>query len=298
MRRITCAAFFPVMHLAFPQSNFTFSLAAFLVASLSAAVPNESPVTTSTPMAEHTFFDWNALPPKPTPVGLRRDVFDAPTATFARFESHISTLRPGLASHAPHQHPQEEIIILKEGSLIVHLNGREVPLDTGGIAFFAANDWHAVRNAGANPATYWVINVATAATAAAPKTPAAESAAPEKLRSGVFRWDSLNAQPTPRGARRDIVNASTVTFHDLSLHATTLNAGETPHAPHRHADEEIIVVKEGTLEATVDGTTRSCSAGSLFFFASNQLHGLKNIGSMPATYYVLRIVAKKPEPSS
>lgn len=241
-------------------------------------------------MNEHTFFDWNALAPKPTPVGLRRNVFDAPTATFARFESHISTLRPGLASHAPHQHPQEEIIIVKEGSLIVHLNDRELPLDTGGVAFFAANDWHAVRNAGDGPATYWVFNVATAATAVAPKTPAAQSASPEKLRSGVYRWDSLVVQPTPRGARRDIASASTVTFDNLSLHATTLNSGETPHAPHQHSDEEIIILKEGTLEVTVGGTTRSCGAGSVFFFASNQLHGLKNIGPRQATYYVLRIV--------
>lgn len=286
------------MHFAFLRSPFAFSLIASVTLSLSAATQSESPASSSTPMTAHTFFDWNALTPKPTPVGLRRDVFDAPTATFVRFESHVSTLRPGLASHAPHQHPQEEIIILKEGSLMVHLNGREVPLDTGGIAFFASNDWHAVRNSGEGPATYWVINVATADTAAAPKTPAAESAAPEKLRSGVFRWDSLAAQPTARGARRDIVNASTVTFHNLSLHATTLNPGETPHAPHRHVDEEIIVIKEGTLEATVDGITRACSGGSIFFFASNQLHGLKNIGTAPATYYVLRIVSQHAAPSS
>lgn len=241
-------------------------------------------------MPEHTFFDWNTLAAKPTPVGLRRDVFDGPTATFVRFESHISTLRPGLASHAPHQHPQEEIIVLKEGSLTVHLNGRELPLDTGGVAFFAANDWHAVRNSGDTPATYWVFNVATEATAKAPKTPAVESGGPGKLRSTTYKWEALKVQPTPRGARRDIVSSPTVTFRDLSLHATTLNPGETPHAPHRHSDEEIIVVKEGSVEATVDGVTRSAGPGSIFFFGSNQLHGLKNIGSAPATYYVLRIV--------
>lgn len=274
-------------------SRFVLSLAGLIILPLSGAT-SEPIASSATAMTEHTFFDWNALAPKPTPVGLRRDVLDAPTTTFARFESHISTLRPGLASHAPHQHPQEELIIVKEGSLIVHLNGRELPLDTGGIAFFAANDWHAVRNAGEGPATYWVFNVATAATAAAPQTPAAQSAAPEKLRSQVFRWDSLAAQPTPRGARRDIASASTVTFQNLSLHATTLNAGETPHAPHRHPDEEIIIIKEGSLEATVDGVTRSCGAGSIFFFASNQLHGLKNIGSTSATYYVLRIVTTPP----
>lgn len=283
---------------ALSRSHFLRSLPLMVLAplALSAAPASESSVPTAPPMTEHTFFDWNALAPKPTPVGLRRDVFDAPTATFVRFESHISTLRPGLASHAPHQHPQEEIIILKEGSLVVHINGREFPLAAGGIAFFAANDRHAVRNAGDTPATYWVFNVATAATALAPKIPAAESASPEKLRSGVFSWESLAAQPTPRGARRDIVTAPTVTFHNLSLHATTLNPGETPHAPHRHADEEIIIVKEGTLEATVDGVTRSCGTGSIFFFGSNKLHGLKNIGTAPATYYVLRIVSQ-PSPS-
>jgi hypothetical protein len=39
------------------------------------------------------------------------------------------------------------------------------------------------------------------------------------------------------------------------MHITTLNPGEVPHAPHKHADEEVLCLKEGTLEAFEDGQT-------------------------------------------
>ena len=40
----------------------------------------------------------------------------------------------------------------------------------------------------------------------------------------------------------------TATLDELEIHITTLNKGETPHAPHQHPDEELVIVKEGTVE--------------------------------------------------
>src|SRR5215831_20007097 len=54
---------------------------------------------------------------KPTKTGQRRDVFDAPTPTLDKFHCHVTTLNPGENTGPLHRHPQEEIVIVKEGTL-------------------------------------------------------------------------------------------------------------------------------------------------------------------------------------
>ena len=66
---------------------------------------------------------------------------------------------------------------------------------------------------------------------------------------------------------------------------------EAPHAPHTHAEEELVIIKEGTLEAMQAGKTRRLGPGAVIFQASNQLHGVKNVGETLATYYVVRWAA-------
>ena len=108
------------------------------------------------------------------------------------------------------------------------------------------------------------------------------------MRSRVFDWTAMTATPTQVGARRDVVRAATATLDELEIHITTLNPGETPHAPHRHPAEELIVVKEGTVESLVDGEQRRVGPGSIIFQASNQLHTIRNVGDVPATYHVIQ----------
>ena len=35
-------------------------------------------------------------------------------------------------------------------------------------------------------------------------------------------------------------------------HVSTLPVGQSPHPPHKHPDEEIVIIKEGTVEALVE----------------------------------------------
>src|SRR5258708_4223825 len=69
------------------------------------------------PLMRSRIFDSPKIKPEQTKVGERREVFDAPTATLERFASHITTLNPGQAPHPAHKHPEEELMILKEGTL-------------------------------------------------------------------------------------------------------------------------------------------------------------------------------------
>jgi quercetin dioxygenase-like cupin family protein len=280
------------------RHNLLFALAvAPVVATLS--VMGQAP-TAVTPPAKlgSTVFRSETLTARPTGVGVRRDVVDQPTATFERFECHISTLNAGNMSHPPHRHPQEEFIIIKEGTLDVFINGQVQRVGPGSLFFFASNDLHNVTNAGDTPATHLVFNLTTAATHAVRVQAAADSAAQDKLRSTVFDWDKLAVKATKTGERREIVDSPTVTCAKFECHVTTLNPGEIPHAAHHHPDEELVIVKEGLMEVTINGVTQRAGPGSIIFYASNDEHGMKNAGTTTATYHVVRLVtAATPKPA-
>ena len=109
-------------------------------------------------------FDWAKTIAKPTLVGAVRDLVRAPTATLDELEMHVTTLNPGLASHPPHQHPNEELVIIREGDVEVLSGGVWKRAGPGSIVFNASNSPHALRNVGNGPTTYHVINWKTAAT--------------------------------------------------------------------------------------------------------------------------------------
>lgn len=98
-----------------------------------------------------------------TNSGRSRAILRAPTATLEELESHITTLAPGEDSHPPHRHPQEEMVVLKEGTLEARLEGRVTTVEAGGVVFLASNEEHSVRNVGTSPATYYVIQWKTKA---------------------------------------------------------------------------------------------------------------------------------------
>lgn len=111
----------------------------------------------------------------------------------------------------------------------------------------------------------------------------------QQMLSSIHNFLRTPANPTPVGEVRPFFDSRTATLERLECHATTLNAGQAPHPPHRHPEEELILVREGTLEANLNGVKHELPAGSVFFIAPQDLHGLKNVGTTRATYFVVRI---------
>jgi len=107
------------------------------------------------------------------------------------------------------------------------------------------------------------------------------------LKSTVFDWNSFPVRTTDVGVSRQVVRQRTLTLDELEMHVTTLNPGLASHPPHRHANEELLILKEGTLEALVDGQWKKVGPGSIVFQASNSCHGVRNVGTRPATYHIV-----------
>ncbi len=99
----------------------------------------------------------------------------------------------------------------------------------------------------------------------------------------------LARDPDGGWRKHPIFRGPTPTFRDLSVHASVLEAGHTPHPPHVHPEEEILLVLSGRVEivfADETGETRreALDPGAFVYHAANARHTITNPGPEPATY--------------
>ena len=107
--------------------------------------------------------------------------------------------------------------------------------------------------------------------------------------STMFPFDKMPVQTSDQGEVRPVLKGKLATGESVEVHQTTLLPGATLHLPHRHLHSEMCLIREGTVEVTVNGTSTRMGSGSVAFFHSNDEHGIKNLGTTPAIYFIVNI---------
>ena len=74
-------------------------------------------------------------------------------------EMHQTVLGPGTASHPPHKHVHDELMIVLDGTLETYVEGKTEIAEKGAIILYASNQMHRVRNPGNVPARYYVVEL-------------------------------------------------------------------------------------------------------------------------------------------
>jgi quercetin dioxygenase-like cupin family protein len=99
------------------------------------------------------------------------------------------------------------------------------------------------------------------------------------LTSFIKPYSELPVKQNGQNESRSILNGVTHSGDHLEVHETTLAPGGSPHPPHRHEHEELLLMMSGTLAVTIEGGAA--------FFHSNELHGARNPGTEKAQYFVV-----------
>ena len=73
----------------------------------------------------------------------------------------------------------------------------------------------------------------------------------------------------------------------------TLPAGKSPHDPHTHPEEEVMIIESGHGEILCDGKTTKIGPGSVMYTAPNAQHGITNTGDEPIVFYFVKWESRK-----
>jgi mannose-6-phosphate isomerase-like protein (cupin superfamily) len=114
-----------------------------------------------------------------------------------------------------------------------------------------------------------------------------------KLPDGVIARESLRAEGDAPGAAAYVhYNGPTDQLSTMCTGMCVLEPGASPHPPHRHPEEETMIVASGTGVIEVDGKPTAVGPGAIMYTAANVLHGITNTGTTPMTFYWSKWIAK------
>ena len=107
--------------------------------------------------------------------------------------------------------------------------------------------------------------------------------------SSFFSYPDL-AVKGAQNKSRAYFDGKTHTGFNVELHETELAPGQSPHPDgHSHEHEEMILIREGTLEVKIADKTQRLGPGSVAYVASKQHHSWKNAGTSNALYFVIAL---------
>jgi uncharacterized cupin superfamily protein len=96
-------------------------------------------------------------------------------------------------------------------------------------------------------------------------------------------------------------SATTAAVGSMSCHYSVLAPGHSPHPPHAHVEEELLIILEGSADIVIAKTPDDASptvtpmtTGQFSYYAAWQYHTLKNVSDRPVTYLMLKWTGPKP----
>jgi quercetin dioxygenase-like cupin family protein len=84
-----------------------------------------------------------------------RVFFDGPTNQLHAMTAGNLRLMPGKSPHPPHQHPEEEILFITEGSGEVTIEDKPYKVSAGSAMYCQANKLHGITNTGSKPLLFY-----------------------------------------------------------------------------------------------------------------------------------------------
>lgn len=119
-----------------------------------------------------------------------------------------------------------------------------------------------------------------------------EAARSQTITLDQVTMDEFRDQGKPAGKIGIYLKGDTPASSNFVTGRFVLDPGKTPHAPHTHAEEEVMVIESGHGEIFCDGKTTKIGPGSVMYTAPNAPHGIVNTGDTPIVFYFIKWAEK------
>ena len=125
-----------------------------------------------------------------------------------------------------------------------------------------------------------------------PARTGAEDKKPAPIKSRVITWDEAKTNKGPWGEMHVHFDGETFSTKGGFAAIAVVQPGKAVHAAHRHAEEEYLIITEGTGVWTLAGKDFPAHKGDALYVEPWVYHGLRNTGDKPLTFVVVKYNSK------
>ena len=187
------------------------------------------------------------------------------------FACHVSSLAPGHTPHPPHNHKEEEILIVLNGEVELELPelSSKIRLNEGEFVYYPSFFWHTLTAIGEKPANYLMLKW--------------YSSNSNKNEVGYQKCKAIDKMDLGNESIKYgvLIDGQTNTLNKLQCHTSILQPGKG-YPPHRDSYDVVIIVLEGVIQ-TLD--SRIGPFGVIYYPAGSK-HGMFNPSDDIARYIV------------
>jgi quercetin dioxygenase-like cupin family protein len=117
----------------------------------------------------------------------------------------------------------------------------------------------------------------------------------QPVKEGVYHWSEHPVKVYGDRESGVFLEGTAPNLDYLRIHATTQYKGAKPSPAHINKErEELVIVKEGTMKATVNAKTKILGTGSVLLIMPGEMQSFENVGNGPLTYYAMQYQSTKP----
>jgi quercetin dioxygenase-like cupin family protein len=109
------------------------------------------------------------------------------------------------------------------------------------------------------------------------------------IKTKAYIYKDLAVTTNGQNRQRRMFTAKTHTGFKIESHQSDIAPGDVNHPPHQHLREEMMLIREGTMELTISGTPYRLGPGDVGVIGSNEMHNAKNVGTTRAEYFIVNI---------
>lgn len=114
----------------------------------------------------------------------------------------------------------------------------------------------------------------------------------EEIRSAIVPLKDTPENKGDWGVMRPYFTGQTGGTSGVFVAAGTIQPGKSVHGAHRHAEEEYLLITEGSGTWSLEGKETPARKGDMLYVQPWVFHGIKNTGKSPLEFAVFKYTAK------